>query len=36
MANDVISQPEWFDAAPEVYERGEQRIRDMLGRIASC
>ena len=36
MANDVISQPEWFDAAPGVYERGDQRIRDMLGRIASC
>ena len=34
MANDVISQPEWFGAAPEVYERGERRIRDMLQRIA--
>lgn len=36
MANDVISQPEWFDAAAEVYERGERRIRDMLGRIANA
>lgn len=35
MANDVISQPEWFDAAPEVYERGELRVRDMLQRV-SC
>lgn len=34
MANDVISQPEWIDVAPEIYERGERRIRDMLGRIA--
>lgn len=35
MANDVISQPEWFDSASEVYERGERRIRDMMERIAS-
>lgn len=35
MANDVISQPEWFSAAREVYERGEHRMRDMLTRIAA-
>jgi Ser/Thr protein kinase RdoA (MazF antagonist) len=33
IANDVINQPEWLHAAPEVYERGERRIRDMLDRI---
>ena len=33
LANDVISQPEWFAEAPAVYERGEYRIRDMLGRL---
>jgi hypothetical protein len=33
MANDVIHQPEWRHAAPEIYERGERRIRDMLGRL---
>lgn len=32
MANDVISQPEWLDAAPQVYEVGEERVRDMLQR----
>jgi Ser/Thr protein kinase RdoA (MazF antagonist) len=35
MANDVISQPEWFAEAPAVYERGEHRIRDMLGRVGA-
>ena len=34
MANDVISQPEWRAVAPEIYERGERRIRDMVERIA--
>jgi Ser/Thr protein kinase RdoA (MazF antagonist) len=34
MANDVVSQPEWLDVAPEIYERGERRIRDMLARLA--
>ncbi len=29
MANDVLRQPEWLDVAPEVYERGERRIRAM-------
>jgi Ser/Thr protein kinase RdoA (MazF antagonist) len=33
MANDVISQPEWLEVAPEIYERGERRIIDMLRRI---
>ncbi len=33
LANDVIIQPEWFDAATEVYERGERRIRSMLERL---
>lgn len=33
MANDVIQQPEWIDAAPEIYERGEERIRDMIERL---
>ena len=33
MANDVISQPEWMGVAPEIYERGERRIRDMLKRL---
>ena len=36
MANDVISQPEWFDEAPAVYERGEHRIRDMLDRVGAA
>ena len=35
MANDVISQPEWRRIAPEVYERGERRIRAMVDRIDS-
>ena len=30
LANDVISQPEWFSEAHAVYERGEKRIRAML------
>lgn len=30
LANDVVSQPEWFGVAAEVYERGERRIRAML------
>ncbi len=34
MANDVISQPEWIGEAPAIFERGERRIADMLGRIA--
>jgi len=34
MANDVISQPEWMSAAPEIYERGERRIRSMLDRLS--
>jgi Ser/Thr protein kinase RdoA (MazF antagonist) len=33
IANDVISQPEWRNEAPGVYERGERRIRAMLDRI---
>ncbi len=33
LANDVIIQPEWIDAAAEVYERGERRIRSMLERL---
>jgi len=33
IANDVITQPEWRDVAAEVYERGERRIRTMLGRL---
>ena len=32
MANDVIIQPEWRSAAPEIYEVGERRVRDMLQR----
>jgi Ser/Thr protein kinase RdoA (MazF antagonist) len=35
MANDVISQPEWFTEAPAIYERGERRIRDMLDRVGA-
>lgn len=35
LANDVIIQPEWRSVAPEVYERGERRIRNMLERIGS-
>lgn len=34
MANDVISQPEWMSEAPEIYERGERRIRSMLDRLS--
>jgi Ser/Thr protein kinase RdoA (MazF antagonist) len=34
VANDVINQPEWRAEAPEIFERGERRIRDMLARIA--
>ncbi len=35
LANDVIIQPEWRTLAPEIYERGERRIRKMLERIES-
>lgn len=31
IANSVLLQPEWRPAAPEVFERGERRIRDLLG-----
>lgn len=34
MANDVISQPEWTSSGPEIYERGERRIRSMLDRLS--
>lgn len=34
MANDVVSQPEWIDEAPGIFERGERRIADMIIRIA--
>ena len=35
IANDVITQPEWLRHAPEIYERGERRIQDMLDRVGA-